>query len=125
MEFFGHTVAAQHRIEIEEVVSGDPFIEAHFTGRQGIAGEDGASWHVGRVLVAVFAIEVPFAEVPRGITRRLQHLRDGQFLGADGGTRIESAHAIRVPSGHDAGTRRRAVEVRGVEAVEAQTTLRE
>ena len=125
VKFFRHPIAPEHRIEIEEVIRGDPFIETHLAGRKRIAREDRAPRNVGRVLIPILPIEMPLPKVPRGITRGLQNLRDSKFLRADRRAGIERTHAIRVPPGHDAGARRRAIEVRRVKAIEAQPALRQ
>ena len=119
MKLLRHAVAAEHRIEVEEIVGGNPFVETQLAGRKRVAGEDGAAGHRGGVPVAVLAVEMPFAEVARRVAGRLQDLRDRQFLRADRRAGVKGAHAMRMPPGHDAGARGRAVEVRGVEAVQS------
>ena len=82
-------VAGEGRVEFEEVVVREPFVEAHGARVGGRIGFDSS--------------DVPFTEVSAVVTGLVEQVCDGDFFGAKGPTGSKGAHAVGMTSGQEAG----------------------
>ena len=116
-EFLEVAIAAHHRVQIEEIGNGQPFVIAVFARVILVVAQDGHAW-------SAQTVQVPLAEVARGVTRCAQGFRNRLLLQSQNVAVLIHARAVIGPSRQHAGSRRRANGRPRIEPVEAQTVGR-
>lgn len=109
----GLTVVAEGPVRVEEVGSREPLIKAEPPGVQRVGRRD-------QLARAADAVEVPFAEVARGVADGLEGLGDGHLPRAQRLAVDVAAVAVGVPPGQHAAAGRRAHRLGRVKTVQTQ-----